>query len=437
MAIDPIWQARWQTLDAIMELMDGRYDNSSVPRMDSLCALARRLRAFTKDHFEFFHRGFGNNKLKWSLDPKSKNEYSGYAPDNILNSILLQVGYDLEVIQRAAEQRLIGTRRIWETLQKGDELCWRALQPAMNWLPKGTTVLCYFQKSAHIRVLPYAPIALIGIPFTAMNSYRDFLAIPHEVGHYVYWHGSIEGQTIRDRVKGALKASPAYIKAWGEELFADVYGATIAGGLIGLDFQDLLDSTPTQDFLKDDADHPLPAVRPEIYATVLRKRQEAINLASYLDKHWEGKLAQRAIGRKTETKIGASKTIEEVSVALFTATEAIHKLLDPVLSDWLAGTKADASLQPMIVSKPSELDALYKLFDAYVADLKVSGEVPPLEAGELDSLWLNWIKSERFFEPADQVPAGDILPAGQNGWGSVLVAKGWSTQGPQNIPPPT
>ena len=81
---------------------------------------------------------------------------------------------------------------------------------------------------------------------------------------------------------------PAWLIAWAEEMFADVYSVLVAGPAAGLSVQTMLMAELPAVLLQDDADHPLPALRPEIAIAVLRK------LAAAESKHADGRLAKFA-----------------------------------------------------------------------------------------------------------------------------------------------
>ena len=54
---------------------------------------------------------------------------------------------------------------------------------------------------------------------------------------------------------------------WQEEIFADIYGCLVAGPAIAKSFQDLLFDNYT--LTESDGVHPIPLIRPYIYAKVL------------------------------------------------------------------------------------------------------------------------------------------------------------------------
>ncbi len=270
--LPPVWQHRSQALDEAINLSQTSCKNQT------LNALLSSLQAFGNDQFQFFYNGFNNSRLLPSM----------YHPaEYVVSATLNQVSYDLSVIQQATEQR--NTPRFKEILDKADRLAQDALNLATDrGLLQPTVAVTYFNKSANIRVIPYAPVALIGIPFTSLTSNQDLLAIPHEVGHYVYHHATGLAANLHQQIP----LDPPWFNRWIEEVFADIYGCLVAGPLLGLDFQDLLLDNPAASFTHDNGEHPIDALRPFIHITVL-KQLGFSNAAEALKDRWENVMLHR------------------------------------------------------------------------------------------------------------------------------------------------
>jgi hypothetical protein len=96
-------------------------------------------------------------------------------------------------------------------------------------------------------------------------------------------------------------AWPAWLLAWEEELFADVYSVLVAGPVAGLAMQALLAAELPAALTYDDGDHPLGALRPSIAPAVLRavaaatgdvrQRDALAGAAAALDRRWQSTLA--------------------------------------------------------------------------------------------------------------------------------------------------
>ena len=228
----------------------------------------------------------------------------GYPLDYVFRGVINQSFNDLQVIEWAIDQRRNGSDAMRDTLAIADQLAFAALQPAIqsDLVPAETAVITYFEKFASIRIIPYANVALIGIPFSCVSTPEDFLAIPHEVGHYVFGRASRANGNVRKLLNDDYgRQRPDYVKAWIEEIAADVYGCLIAGPVIALDFQDLQLEKRPQKFNVDDGEHPTPILRPQVYHKVLHHRQSP----------WSGPLDAAWTFRREQFKVRHQDKIKD------------------------------------------------------------------------------------------------------------------------------
>lgn len=142
-------------------------------------------------------------------------------------------------------------------------------------------VLVYFNKVTSIRYFPYSDIAFVGTPYTQIAS-ADWMAIPHELGHYLYWNlrGTLEQtrkkhQQIKKSAAARLKEVPelqnlltveaaeAMLLSWLEEIFCDVVGTRLGGSDFIVSLQSLIKSCAgcSDDLLTNDGYHPPLCVR--------------------------------------------------------------------------------------------------------------------------------------------------------------------------------
>jgi hypothetical protein len=122
-------------------------------------------------------------------------------------------------------------------------------------------------------MIPYANVALIGIPLTATQPghRRDLLVIGHELGHYAYWHGQLGGQSIRETLKHIVRGEMPYIKNWIEEIFADVFGLVVSQQLAILPWAiDMFTDNHPITFINDNHVHPIDALRPYLFFRTLK-----------------------------------------------------------------------------------------------------------------------------------------------------------------------
>ncbi len=341
---DPgVWRKRCEALNTTILAHYEFFESAQKadPKIKILHDLVKRLKAFANDHFEFFFKLFvqesdGKYKYKSNTNLTDPPEYA-------FRATLDQVARDLEVIQRAANQRIWSSQEMKDTLDKADEFAKQAIQPLISLLDPKTTCITYFQKSPGIRIIPYASVVLIGIPFTCITTKQDFLAISHELGHYVFRKGIKDEERIYNKLyektKGAANGKKSdkansttnerksdktsgqkqileQCKRWTEEIFADVCGCFISGAVMALDFQDLGLTCSQEDFVQDDRKHPASVLRPRVYTQVLEKMKDKLpdgnnaktqwnELINSLDSRWDGlvqkRLSQGQIKIKSKT----------------------------------------------------------------------------------------------------------------------------------------
>lgn len=411
----PVWEDRW---GAYQDVLADLIDDLPAPTFKALAAC---LQAFGDSQFQFFRDGFRDGRL-W---PSAQ-----YPAEYILRTTLDQVGYDISVIDQAAQQRRDGTKKMQKTLHKADQLGQLALNLAIDsGLLKESTVISYFNKSAYVRTIPYAPLALVAVPYTATSVPRDYLATPHEIGHHVYRHSPGLLADLRDR----LPIQPAWCSRWQEEIFADVYGCLVAGPVVGLDFQDILFDNSLANFMSDDGDHPVEAIRPYAYAAVLAKLGFP-NAVKALEKEWQRKLAARN-SPKSFVPYG-----EYTPVSL----EEARGKLEAFALKILAYLQDERKIQPKTfwsqdLAESEALDSLYQKFatwvkqplDVTVPELKEeSDEVGVLVNGQLVNKRHKG-NTQTWIDALKRLTNNALPPAG---WLPILSTSGWNVNGPEEDP---
>jgi hypothetical protein len=476
-----IWEQRWKNLDTALTDTVRWCESLPVSRVPTLSSLIKSLQAFGRSQFYFFYNG---------VKTDSPYTFANFQPEHAFSVILDQIAIDLNCLQLAATQRVIANSNpAWrETLEKADRFAWRCLPYAEQGSDKtDTTAITYFQKFPSIRVIPYAPVALIGIPFSCATVPQDYLAIPHEVGHYMYWHKfRSKFSTELSRLANDDARFVNELNHWAEEIFADVYGCSIAGPVIAADFQDLQLRFSEEEFVVDDGEHPVPAIRPMIYRRILQTLQErnselakpyrvdAAELTT-LDERWQQKLREREL----ESVDGSNFTVAKLSSATKQPTlvsfpgmekvilaalnvlreniKSTPEKFDPVLSQrwWVNGSSQDgdlnryaldlyqqfgANLLAMDSQPPRELvvkETGADLSDA-IKPIPVSVvDLEPNSKTSLTPLWVAWAKNEYplLGDPENivgQIAAEENNKDGskQRAWKPVLSASDWGTKGP-------
>lgn len=220
-------------------------------------------------------------------------------PLHLYRQCFQHIATDHEVIQRATIQRrwnehnntFVQSRQAYQ-LMIMDKLAIKAIKPFKHLLPdydnESLAILTYFDKTTHIHHVPYTrQFVLVGVSYdrippnspTQESSLNDasfsafeLMAIPHEVGHFIYRNGQLnDGRKFSDISQKFRKN--AYYK-WCEEIFADVYGCIIAGPLSVYSMQAFLTSGDKERAWKDDDEHPTPIFRSYILAEILRALDE-------------------------------------------------------------------------------------------------------------------------------------------------------------------
>lgn len=409
----PVWDDRW---GAYQDVLADLIDDLPAPTFKTLAAC---LQAFGDSQFRFFRDGFGNGRLWPSAQYPSKY---------VLRTTLGQVGYDIGVVDQAAQQRRDGTKKMQQTLHKADQLGQLALNLAINGklLPQ-STVISHFNKSAYVRTIPYAPLALVAVPYTATRVPQDYLATPHEIGHHVYRYSPGLAAGLRTH----LPIQPDWLHNWREEIFADVYGCLVAGPVIGLDFQDILFDNDRENFTSDDGDHPVEVVRPYAYVAVLAKLGFP-NAAKALEKEWQRKLDAR---NSPESFIPYG---EDAPVSL----EEARKKLEAFALQILSYLQDDCGIRPdsfwsQDLGEGEKLSSLYQKFAEWVKrplgvtvpDLKEDGdEVGVVVNGNL----LNKRRKGDTQTWIDDLKRLADTPLPPTAWQPILSANGWTVKGPED-----
>ena len=416
-----VWNSRWQGAADTLAEMDRDYGQMSTPTFRALSAC---LEAFARDQFQFFLEGFEKGRLLPSPE---------HPAENVLRAMLDQASYDLTAVQLAVDQRVDGSSAMQAALSKADALAQDALALASRaQLMKPAVAVTYFNKDTNIRVIPYAPVALLGLPFTCINTPQDFLAIPHEVGHYVFRHAPGLAAALEALL---LPSLPSWGSGWLEEIFADVYGTLVAGPVIALDFQDLLLDNPISYLKEDDGEHPADAVRPFIYIRLLQELGYK-KAAPALQRRWQQALAERGKPQSVTLSDGSGEAPLAVvrDVVEETAVSILHYLTGQ------RGVSPTAVWSDDLDSAKTEPETLYTAFTAWlqnnpataVNQLKVEeGEAFVVSAdgtsgnrrrlGETQT-WRDWFKAQSRANPQDALPTAV--------WTEIFTAGGWPVKGP-------
>lgn len=416
-----VWNNRWNALMEILEDMEKRYKNPTFS------AMSISLKTFGDDQFKFFVEGFKHGSLLLSFD---------FPPENIYRATLDQVAYDITAIQQAVDQRESSFSKMKKSLAVADALTQNSLNLGIDSkLIKPAAVISYFLKSSNIRVIPYAPVAIVGVPYSCLTTVRDYLATPHEVGHYIYQNGAIASDLYK-----LLPGMPEWGAGWLEEIFADVYGCLVAGPVIGLDFEDLLNDNDQEHFVSSDGHHPVDAIRPYIYIKTL-KELGFVNAAEALKKRWHEILAQRG----SPQSFFPDDEYGEVPMVL--AQEFVEKTAVVILEYFKSCNVPTTQTWTQDLPTPkTPLVELYKAFADNLDDLVANTKLNTLEVDISEDIifvklpdddtkynqrkigdsqtWIDWAKEQSENNPTEPLPFSV--------WNGIFNAGGWPIKGPED-----
>lgn len=311
------------------------------------------------------------------------------------------------------------------------------------------------------RVIPYANVALIGIPFSCVDEPRDLLATPHEVGHYFFWRACdvvpppatpLKGEAYyfyRTVIRKALDELKVLITvghtdfdnwchSWLEELFADTYGCWTAGPMSVLTQQDGQANRSVSEFVESDGEHPAPVLRPYASWKVLADRGVDPAIQNLLKDHWQGILAPYKDPTTFERPDGPDLTVEE-AVEKDTVlkndkpVDVLVKLLIQRLNDfgvptgdWRKGSTVPATKEEMYAQFESfRQDNLSRLQAISQPGAQLSG--PPNFKEWAKQRFDNSPDLEALIDNPDyrvekSIPEADWLP--------IMRARGWTIEGP-------
>ena len=458
------WEARKALLAYFQRMYAGAPGVESEVQVKTLETLLACLHEFGQKQIGFFLALFQTSESLAAIS------HPLYSPEYVFDVTQNQIGHDLDLFLRAGQQRVLPiapqnqvATSFGFTLQTADRIAWAALEPAISSkLIAPATVFVYYEKSHSVRLIPYAPVALVGIPFGATGMERDLATIVHEIGHYVASRriqspptdpctpaGSIDKLAQRRSVLGAeplLAVAAHALSGWEEEIFADVYACIVGGPMTGFTMLDAMRRLPATRWMEDDGEHPLPLLRPRIYAATMRA------MAHHTSQDLADELCAAAceLDQATDAWLGGSLppwlmfrpragAPMRLTRALELITEAVHRLVD----DDLAALRPQGDAPNKLWTQAPFVMANTLRSIQTVAD-RLSATPPPLEAKQVaaqthasvsDNSWqIGATGLEWDWELARDGDVDAIARLGKAGWNpwwlAVLSAGFWTTEGP-------
>lgn len=353
-----IWNKRWEStkeLIGILKKKAATIGADNYRTKEKIITMLEHLEAFADAHYTFFRDGFDSNNVSYEFEPhyfdNAKEQKFGKFPlEYVLRQVIQRVYDDIVRIEDVIQQRILhATTPANLVLTTADRLAKNALLLAKETglVDENLTVLTYFSKGASVRVIPYTSLCLVAVPFTAVDNPEDYLAIPHEIGHYVYNRAYPHRDTpLGTELRDVFPQNVKYLDNWKEELFADIYGCLVGGTAMAIDFQNMQFERSEKEFIADNGKHPVPYLRPYVYLATL-KAKGYVEEAKALEKIWESTLDEAYPPETTKrpleflTKTGSKAKIDIAKQRIEAVVSKIYNkyFASSIISPWTTNSE--------------------------------------------------------------------------------------------------
>jgi hypothetical protein len=472
-----VWQSRWDGLASLIDTLRLR-QMSGMPRTSLIQALLEQLRAFGASQFCYFYSGLAENATQRLQQPSEippdsplyQQNYVAYpVNDHLLNALINQVASDIDVIWRQREMFLTAAGDqpgdqhgdIKLALQTGDVLASTTLDAWKPLLDNTTTAYTYLKTNADIRLLPYAPVAMVGVPATVLKTKRDYLVLFHELGHFLYWNAQRQTAPSPVKVYDDLNADLKSIgvgdqspyRGWLEEIVADVIACLVAGPVMALRLQDLMLLAVGDYFTRDDGDYPPPSLRPYIalYTLEAMGSNVATDVRDTLMKRWEAVRSVRTVGKFWSPAIPIPPAHQRLRRPPITALKEesdeearifLRQVVPRIVNHFKPVVDRVASFWPALhgikLTAQQPLDDLYRAFEKQMAleeavastrfDQRFYHEVIPLSEWQKKYEWSILAQSLVGVMPKCNPAEAAVIPYAI--WIQLFRFAGWTSEGP-------
>jgi hypothetical protein len=200
------------------------------------------------------------------------------------------------------------------------------------------------------------------------------LALPRELGRYLFKHGQIARESIRAVMARAASPLSSWSRPWMEAVFADVYACLVVGPAAALYAQDVALALSQDQFIREDDDRLPPILVPKVYARTL-ERLSLDDWADSLCKRWRDRLLQRRAPAVFRLNVPVAEMCldhprDELVVMVDAACDLLQTCAPSPKESWRS------FYMHMAAYAPYELEALYSDF------LRQLEQLPSMEADE-------------------------------------------------------
>lgn len=405
-------------------------------------------------------------------------------PVDLIRACFRQFTKDFEIFQNSLRQRRWVKSANDDSIENiqatslivTDKLAARAISPFKDLITQSEDFIpiTFFSDRVFVRQMPYTDkFVFIGLSYDLTQPLQnenpkfvpfELLAIPHEIGHYIYRYvkltnlksfdkdnRELKNITFEQLTKAEFQEEPYY--RWCEEIFADLYGCFIAGPFAVLGMQALIATEDKHMVIDDDDEHPNGIFRPYFLSEMLRKLSsldysdqfDFHKIATLLDANWTailerwGYVVEYREGEDRPFRINLlneAENYEESFVNLDKAIELLEPIMDRYARElvdhikslknndksfdipWCAWKEAANGQQSESDSLAFYIEGIRSLTDYKNSNYQTAGKHLSSKAQIADSLNVNM----------DDVLKGRIEHLGRDLYQLILI--GWGDKGP-------
>lgn len=431
--------------------------------------------SFASAHYQFFLDGFApGGRLQLTrtssgvIAPTSQIKppegtpaafyQDKYPPEYILRELINRMAHDVRMLEMIANQRSLyqsstsiqnllaatfsatnnpsnAFSNPSEVLAIADALGTDALIPNLG--EPLDMIITYFERMPLARVIPYAKVGLVGIPYSALQRPKDLLALYHEMGHGVFWNTL--SKATRNEFWRAAKQRVGYVENienpdvsnenlqklwlsdWTEEIFADIYGILTGKLPIADSWQEMMSQNSDDQIWHCDNDHPMPWIRMELYDHVLAQLNYPEQIRSALKNKRDPRLTASPPKPTVKVHTGLILPVQDIRTHVLAMADTILAKIRTMVGDAYA-------LDYQVSSEDEDYPNSAKMFRERIRLLRQKTRERLNIINQISVVtWADWVTQHFPNLPAEGEVAYDD-------WFKVFFADGWTTEGPHTYP---